>query len=408
MHIRSHTGLPGPLAQGNDEIDRLLIDTVLEVSEFHKKHHVNSKDLKKDISITWQQAKEIVRNCPICSFYNQTLLPAGCNPKGLRRNEIWQMDVFHLTEFGNLKYVHHTIDTFSGFQWATALNSEKADSVITHLLEVMAVMDIPAQIKTDNAPAYVSTKMEQFFKYYNIKHCTGIPHNPTGQALVERSNRTLKEMLYRQAVENELQRKSEWKQGISLMMITTAMAQITVANRNMKTTILLFCLLGSTQSLPVFPSISLIPLTQLLTLGSDLQLLNPATGLAHGAQALPFTLGPLNRQQQLQSQMLPIIVAQLGAQPLASQIFTGLLIHPLFPGGILPSSQTGAKPDGQNGVLPTRQAGANPAVQGTTQGHVTTPGVTDDDDYETSTPAGIRRGTHTTEGTTIDTPNKES
>lgn len=216
-----------------------------------------------------------------------------------------------------------------------------------------------------------------------------------------------------------------------------------VANRNMKTTILLFCLLGSTQSLPkqispalglpatktadqvtlltqqqsnqVFPSISLIPLTQLLTLGSDLQLLNPATGLAHGAQALPFTLGSVNRQQQLQPQMLPIIVAQLGAQgtllsseelPLASQIFTGLLIHPLLPGGILPSSQTGAKPDVQNGVLPTRQAGANPAVQGTTQGYITTPGVTDDDDYEMSTPAGIRRGTHTTEGTTIDTPNR--
>ncbi|XP_036056258.1 amelotin [Onychomys torridus] len=212
----------------------------------------------------------------------------------------------------------------------------------------------------------------------------------------------------------------------------------------MKTTILLFCLLGSTQSLPkqigptlglpptkspdqvtlltqqqanqVFPSISLIPLAQLLTLGSDLQVLNPATGPARGTQMLPFPLGPLNRPQQLQPQMLPIIVAPLGAQgtllsseelPLASQMFTGLLIHPLFPGGILPSSQTGVKPDVQKGVLPTRQAGASPAVQGTTQGQVTTPGVTDDDDYETSTPVGMRRGTHTTDGTTLDPPNSK-
>ncbi|KAL6090311.1 hypothetical protein STEG23_009234 [Scotinomys teguina] len=44
-HIKSHTGLPG---QGNDEIDQLLIGNVLEASEFHKKHHVNSKGLKKD------------------------------------------------------------------------------------------------------------------------------------------------------------------------------------------------------------------------------------------------------------------------------------------------------------------------------------------------------------------------
>ncbi|KAL6031325.1 hypothetical protein STEG23_000678 [Scotinomys teguina] len=172
-HIRSHTGLPGPLAQGNDEIGKLLIGNVLEASEFHKKHHVNSKGLKRDFSITWQQAKEIVRKCPTCSFYNQTLLPAGCNPKGTQRNEIWQMDVFHFAEFGKLKYVHHSIDTYSGFQWATALSSEKADSVITHLLEVMAIMGIPAQIKTDNAPAYVSGKMKQFFAYYNIKHITG-------------------------------------------------------------------------------------------------------------------------------------------------------------------------------------------------------------------------------------------
>ncbi|KAL6058684.1 hypothetical protein STEG23_035833 [Scotinomys teguina] len=197
-HIRSHTGLPGPLAQGNDEIDKLLIGNVLEASEFHKKHHVNSKGLKRDFSITWQQAKEIVRKCPTCSFYNQTPLPAGCNPKGTQRNDIWQMDVFHFAEFGKLKYVHHTIDTYSGFQWATALSSEKADSVITHLLEVMAIMGIPAQIKTDNAPAYVSGKMKQFFAYYNIKHITGIPHNPTGQAIIERSNRTLKDMLNKQ------------------------------------------------------------------------------------------------------------------------------------------------------------------------------------------------------------------
>uniref|UniRef100_A0A8C0VST4 Amelotin n=1 Tax=Castor canadensis TaxID=51338 RepID=A0A8C0VST4_CASCN len=200
----------------------------------------------------------------------------------------------------------------------------------------------------------------------------------------------------------------------------------------MKSTILLFCLLGSTQSLPkqlnptvglaptkpapdqvtlltqqqanqVFPSLSLIPLTQLLTLGSDLQLLNPATGLAPGAQTLPLTLGALNGQHQLQSQMLPIIVAPLGTQPLASQIFTGLLIHPLFPGGILPTSQSGANPGVQDGVLPAGQAAVNPAIQGTTKGHVSTPSVTDDD-FEVTTAGGIQRSTHTTKEAATESP----
>ena len=35
--IRSHTGLPGPLAQGDNEIDQLLIERVKEALEFHKK-----------------------------------------------------------------------------------------------------------------------------------------------------------------------------------------------------------------------------------------------------------------------------------------------------------------------------------------------------------------------------------
>ena len=55
---------PGPLAQVNAEIDQLLIGSVLKASEFHKKHHVNSKSLKKEFSITWQQAKEIIKRCP--------------------------------------------------------------------------------------------------------------------------------------------------------------------------------------------------------------------------------------------------------------------------------------------------------------------------------------------------------
>ena len=63
-HNHSHSGLPGSLAQSSAKIDRLLIGSVLRTSEFHKKHHVNNKGLKKEFSITWQQAKEIIKRCP--------------------------------------------------------------------------------------------------------------------------------------------------------------------------------------------------------------------------------------------------------------------------------------------------------------------------------------------------------
>ena len=70
--------------------------------------------------------------------------------------------------------------------------------VITRLFEIMAIVGIPAQIKTDNAPAYVSNKMMRFFADYIIKHVTGIPHNPTGQAVIERANHTFKKNLIKQ------------------------------------------------------------------------------------------------------------------------------------------------------------------------------------------------------------------
>lgn len=65
-----------------------------------------------------------------------------------------------------------------------------ADSFITHLLDIMVIMGIPRQIKTDNSLAYLSNK-KITFTYYNIKHITSIPHNSTGQTVIERSNRNL-------------------------------------------------------------------------------------------------------------------------------------------------------------------------------------------------------------------------
>ena len=74
------------------------------------------------------------------------------------------MDVFHFVKFRKLKYVHNTIHTCSGFQWETALSSEKDDSAISHLLKVIVIIGIPVQIKTDNGPAdNVSKKIKQVF-----------------------------------------------------------------------------------------------------------------------------------------------------------------------------------------------------------------------------------------------------
>ena len=105
------------------------------------------------------------------------------------------MDVIYISSFGQQKCVHHTIDMYTHFQWATALHSEKADAVITHLLSCFAVMGLPIKLKTNNAPAYQSTKLAHFLSQYHITHTFGIPYSSQGQAIIERANHTLRDYL---------------------------------------------------------------------------------------------------------------------------------------------------------------------------------------------------------------------
>ncbi|NXL69053.1 POK10 protein, partial [Chordeiles acutipennis] len=51
-----------------------------------------------------------------------------------------------------------------------------------------AVMGVPSLLKTDNGPAYVSRSFAQFCQQWGGKHITGIPHSPTGQAIIEQAH----------------------------------------------------------------------------------------------------------------------------------------------------------------------------------------------------------------------------
>ena len=57
------------------------------------------------------------------------------------------------------------------------------------------MLGVPEQIKTDNGPAYRSQVVARFLQQWGVKHIWGIPYNSTGQAIVERSHRLLKDHL---------------------------------------------------------------------------------------------------------------------------------------------------------------------------------------------------------------------
>ena len=171
-----------------------LSDPLSEAQTAHALHHLNAHKLRLRYKITREQARQIVKQCKNCL----TLLPEphlGVNPRGLIPGELWQMDVTHVQSFGKLRFVHVTIDTFSGFICASAHMGEATKDVINHLLYVFSVMGQPKMIKTDNGPGYTSQKFKQFCSQLHINHITGIPYNPQGKGIVERAHKTLKKYL---------------------------------------------------------------------------------------------------------------------------------------------------------------------------------------------------------------------
>lgn len=93
------------------------------------------------------------------------------------------------------KYLHVTIDTFSGFIFASPQTGEALKNVISHVLMCFSVMGKPRVIKTDNGPGYTGKKFQDFCHQLQVKHITGIPYNPQGQGIIERAHQSIKNTL---------------------------------------------------------------------------------------------------------------------------------------------------------------------------------------------------------------------
>ncbi|RMB88520.1 hypothetical protein DUI87_35098 [Hirundo rustica rustica] len=156
MHVRSHTDLPGEIAEGNRQADSLAapvekarLPDIFQQAKLS--HHQNVPGLIRQFQLTRSQARDIVATCPNCQV--QAMPSMG----------------------------------------------EKTEHAKKHLVQAFSVLGIPKEIKTDNGPVYTSKGFLEFLQQWGVEHKTGIPHSPTGQAVVERAHQTLKQVLARQS-----------------------------------------------------------------------------------------------------------------------------------------------------------------------------------------------------------------
>jgi hypothetical protein len=145
-YIRCHSDLPGPLAAGNDCLDRDLIgkalvsDPIVLAKSGDNKIHLSSHTLRLLHKIAKEQARTIVKQCPDCLTLSR--VPClGVNSQGLMPNHIWQIDVTHYSEFAKLKYAHVCIDTCSGLIFASFYTGEASRNVIDIAYSLLLLWD---------------------------------------------------------------------------------------------------------------------------------------------------------------------------------------------------------------------------------------------------------------------------
>lgn len=187
MHVRSRTDLPGFSAKGNRRADVLAaplqlagLPNIFQQAELsHEQFHQNAPGPVHQFHLWRDRANVIVATCPNCQKTALPSLGSGVSPRGLRSCKVWQTDVTQVSEFGQFKYVHVSVDTFSGAVFASAHTGGKAPDAQKHLMHAFAVLGMPGTIKTDNGPAYTSKAFGEFLQGWGDTTSDGnstLPH----------------------------------------------------------------------------------------------------------------------------------------------------------------------------------------------------------------------------------------
>ncbi|RMB99697.1 hypothetical protein DUI87_23699 [Hirundo rustica rustica] len=146
----------------------------------HQLFHQNAPGLVRQFHLTREQAWAIVATCPSCQQHTLPALSAGVNPMGLNSCEVWQKDMTHIMSSGRKRYVHVSVDTFSGAVYASAHTGEKSSNAMKHLIQAFSFLGIPKSVKTDNGPTYTSKEFRSFLQQWGVEHKTGIPYARRG------------------------------------------------------------------------------------------------------------------------------------------------------------------------------------------------------------------------------------
>lgn len=126
--------------------------------------------------------------------------------KGL--NDLYQADLVEMIPFWKsnkgFRYILMVINVFSKYLWAIPVKRKTAEDV-TKAMESILIQSVPTNLQTDDGKEFKNRSFEALMKKYNINHYSTF--STTKASIVERVNRTLKSMMWKQFT---FQRNNKW------------------------------------------------------------------------------------------------------------------------------------------------------------------------------------------------------
>lgn len=101
----------------------------------------------------------------------------GTNPRCPEASAFWQTDITHIPSIGHKSLYSSPLIPVPFLK-----------NLINHVFSTFAVMGDPLHIKPDNRPAFRRHQSQNLRKTWKIIRHTGVPHDPQGQAVIEKTN----------------------------------------------------------------------------------------------------------------------------------------------------------------------------------------------------------------------------
>lgn len=186
--------------------------------------HLGSSAMYHLIKDTWQildipnlkrKCVEFCSQCFECLKVNRGRIPFA----PAREPELWHgmeymhIDLLHMSKSdSDFEYLLVAIDSMTRFVWLRPIESKSADSIVEALISIFCEFGFPGRIKTDNGSEFLNSAIDKLLKVAQVSHFQTVAYNHHANGLVERQNKTVREMVVKTA--NALNKLSCWNEVV--------------------------------------------------------------------------------------------------------------------------------------------------------------------------------------------------